>query len=77
VERVVRLSPGAGDLCDQESGAVTFDSRYLRRALLAVRNRGLAGFLTVHTHPLPRSGSTGLLRRKKLLKLLRRVSHSC
>jgi len=46
------LSPGVGDLRDQESGAVTFDSRYLRRALLAIRDRGLAGFVTVHTHPL-------------------------
>ena len=46
------LQPQAGDFSDQESGAITFSSRYLRRALLGVRERGLAGFFTVHTHPL-------------------------
>jgi hypothetical protein len=46
------LAPQTGDFSDQESGALTFSSRYLRRALLAVRERGLAGFITVHTHPL-------------------------
>lgn len=46
------LLPEDGDLKDQETGAVTFDSKFLRRALLAVRERGLKGFLTLHTHPL-------------------------
>ncbi|HYX27297.1 MAG TPA: ThiF family adenylyltransferase [Pyrinomonadaceae bacterium] len=36
---------------EQAHGAITFSNRYLRRALLRVRERGLAGFLTVHTHP--------------------------
>lgn len=45
------LPPSAGDFADQETGAITFSSRYLRKALLQVRERELAGFLTVHTHP--------------------------
>ena len=45
------LVPEHGDFADQESGAITFSSRYLRKALIQVRDRGLAGFLTVHTHP--------------------------
>ena len=45
------LEPGAGDFSRQGPGALSFSSRYLRRALLAVRERKLAGFLTVHTHP--------------------------
>jgi len=35
----------------QEHGAITFSNRFLRRALLRVRELGLAGFLTLHTHP--------------------------
>ena len=45
------LAPENGDLKEQTPGAITFSSRYLRRALLRVREHGLAGFLTVHTHP--------------------------
>ncbi len=45
------LAPQDGDLKEQAHGAVTFSNRYLRRALLRVRELGLAGFLTVHTHP--------------------------
>ena len=46
------LAPGQGDLLHQTAGALTLSSQYLRRALLAVRESGLKGFLTVHTHPL-------------------------
>jgi molybdopterin/thiamine biosynthesis adenylyltransferase len=42
----------AGDFDRQEHSALSFKSQYLRRALLAVRQRDLAGFITVHTHPL-------------------------
>ena len=45
------LPPSDGDFTDQETGAITFTSRYLRKALILVREQGLAGFLTVHTHP--------------------------
>ncbi len=45
------LAPLEGDVKEQEHGAITFANRYLRRALLRVRELGLAGFLTVHTHP--------------------------
>jgi len=45
------LAPHEGDLKEQEHGAITFSSRYLGRALLRVRELGLAGFITVHTHP--------------------------
>jgi hypothetical protein len=45
------LPPEHDDLAGQDSGAITFTSRYLRKALMQVRERGLAGFLTVHTHP--------------------------
>jgi molybdopterin/thiamine biosynthesis adenylyltransferase len=45
------LAPEDGDLREQEHGTITFSSRYLRRALLRVRELGLAGFVTVHTHP--------------------------
>lgn len=45
------LEPEAGDFTRQDAGSLSFSSRYLRRALLAVRERKLAGFLTVHTHP--------------------------
>src|SRR5262245_3378221 len=40
-----------GELTEQETDGIVFSSRYLRRALLQVREKGLAGFLTVHTHP--------------------------
>jgi hypothetical protein len=46
------LAPEDGDLLEQGSGGITFASRFLRRALLRVRERGLAGFLTLHTHPM-------------------------
>ena len=45
------LAPADGDLKEQAHGAITFSNRYLRRALVRVRELGLAGFLTVHTHP--------------------------
>jgi hypothetical protein len=45
------LSPREGDLTEQAAGGLTFGSPFLRRALLAVRERGLKGFVTVHTHP--------------------------
>lgn len=46
------IDPTLGDFDRQNDSALSFSSRYLRRALLAVRRRGLAGFLTVHSHPL-------------------------
>lgn len=46
------LEPETGDLLEQGSGGITFASRFLRRALLYVRQRGLKGFLTLHTHPM-------------------------
>jgi ThiF family len=45
------LPPLEGELTDQETDGLVFSSRYLRRALMQVREKGLAGFLTVHTHP--------------------------
>lgn len=45
------LEPISGELSDQARGGLTFSSSYLRRALLRVRERELAGFITVHTHP--------------------------
>ena len=50
------MAPEDGDFLDQESGSITFSSRYLRKALLAVRERKLKGFLTVHTHPMSLKG---------------------
>ena len=41
-----------GDFEIQGADALRFSSRYLRKALMEVRERGLAGFLTVHTHPM-------------------------
>lgn len=35
--------------------ALTFSSRYIRRAHMTVRNVGLAGLVTFHTHPLAKS----------------------
>jgi hypothetical protein len=46
------IEPMPGDFDRQHDTALSFSSVYLRRALLAVRKRELAGFLTVHTHPL-------------------------
>ena len=46
------LAPSAGELLEQSSGGITFSSRFLRRALLRVRERDLKGFLTLHTHPM-------------------------
>ena len=45
------LSPEPGDV-RPTAGGLTFDSRYLRRAHLRMRERGLAGICTFHTHPL-------------------------
>ncbi len=45
------LPPAEGELTEQETDGLVFSSRYLRRALLQAREKGLAGFLTVHTHP--------------------------
>lgn len=46
------FEPSEGDLEERGSDGLVFSSHYLRRALLEVRRRSLAGFLTVHTHPL-------------------------
>jgi len=46
------MESGVGDFDRQEPFALSLSSSYLRRALLTVRQRGLAGFITVHTHPL-------------------------
>lgn len=45
------MIPEDGDYSEQELLGLTFSSRFLRKALLRVRELGLAGFLTVHTHP--------------------------
>jgi molybdopterin/thiamine biosynthesis adenylyltransferase len=45
------VGPNHGDLKHQQHGAITFSNSFLRRALLRVRELGLAGFLTLHTHP--------------------------
>jgi len=44
--------PEAGDVLAKPRHALTFSSRYMRRAHMAVRKRGLAGVVTFHTHPL-------------------------
>jgi hypothetical protein len=46
------LAPEDGELVEREHDGLVFASNYLRRALLLVRKYKLAGFLTVHTHPL-------------------------
>ena len=46
------LAPEQGDLSEQGGGGITLASRFLRRAMLCVRERGLKGFLTLHTHPM-------------------------
>lgn len=45
------LLPLEEELTEQGTDGLVFSSRYLRRALLRVREKGLAGLLTVHTHP--------------------------
>lgn len=45
------LQPREGDVQEQYQYGLVFSSAYLRRALFQVRERNLAGFLTVHTHP--------------------------
>ena len=45
------LLPGQGEV-RQTDGGLVFDSRYLRRAHLRMRDRGLAAICTFHTHPL-------------------------
>jgi hypothetical protein len=46
------LAPGEGDLRETSAEGLVFSSRYLRRAMLRVREGRFDGFLTVHTHPL-------------------------
>jgi hypothetical protein len=43
--------PGPGDIKYANSGALVFDSSYIRRAHLAMRSERLAGLVTFHTHP--------------------------
>jgi len=43
--------PEAGDVLAKPNRALTFSSRYMRRAHMAVRKKGLAGLITFHTHP--------------------------
>jgi hypothetical protein len=43
--------PEAGDVLTKPGYALTFSSRYMRRAHMAVRKKGLAGLVTFHTHP--------------------------
>jgi molybdopterin-synthase adenylyltransferase len=46
------LAPEDDDVKHQGYDGFVFSSRYLRRALLRARELNLAGFMTVHTHPL-------------------------
>jgi molybdopterin-synthase adenylyltransferase len=46
------LWPEPGEVLAEPSSALTFTSRYLRRAHITVRKAGLAGLVTFHTHPL-------------------------
>jgi hypothetical protein len=46
------LVPAADDVIEQSGAGIVFSASFLRRALLEVRERGLAGLMTVHTHPL-------------------------
>jgi len=43
--------PAAGDILAKPDHALTFSSRYMRRAHMAIRKKGLAGLITFHTHP--------------------------
>ena len=49
------LWPEPGEVVAEPGSALTFTSRYLRRAHVAVRKAGLAGLVTFHTHPLAKS----------------------
>jgi hypothetical protein len=49
------LWPQPGDVLAEAHSALTFTSRYIRRAHMAVRKAGLAGLVTFHTHPLSRA----------------------
>lgn len=49
------LWPEEGDVIAPPSQVLTFSSRYVRRAHLMVRESGLAGLITFHTHPLSES----------------------
>ena len=49
------LWPEPGEVIARPRRALTFASRYLRRAHMAVRRAGLAGLVTFHTHPLAKS----------------------
>jgi hypothetical protein len=49
------LWPEAGEVIAEPRRALTFASRYVRRAHMAVRTAGLAGLVTFHTHPLAQS----------------------
>jgi len=46
------LWPEPGDVITHPHCALTFSSRYMRRAHMAMRKEGLCGLLTVHTHPM-------------------------
>jgi hypothetical protein len=48
--------PEEGEVMAPRHQALTFSSRYIRRAHMRVRKSGLAGLVTFHTHPLARSG---------------------
>jgi len=47
--------PEAGEVTAPRHQALTFSSRYIRRAHMMVRKTGLAGLVTFHTHPLAKS----------------------
>lgn len=49
------LWPEPGEVIAQPNRALTFSSRYIRRAHMAVRRAGLSGLVTFHTHPLAES----------------------
>jgi hypothetical protein len=49
------LWPEPGEVVEEPHSALTFTSRYLRRAHIAVRKAGLAGLITFHTHPMAKS----------------------
>ncbi|HWZ30762.1 MAG TPA: ThiF family adenylyltransferase [Bryobacteraceae bacterium] len=46
------LWPEPGEVLAEPHSALTFTSRYLRRAHISMRKEGLAGLVTFHTHPL-------------------------
>jgi hypothetical protein len=46
------LWPQPGEVVAESNSTLTFTSRYLRRAHIAVRKAGLAGVVTFHAHPL-------------------------